>query len=100
MNARDRLLNALTLKPVDRPPVSALITSITLDVMEKTGVNDPEFHKNPQDMAAIAGGCYEILGLESVKVPFCMTVEASALGASVFYGDFFPQVKEKLERVS
>jgi MtaA/CmuA family methyltransferase len=26
-----------------------------------------------------------------------MTVEASALGASVFYGDFFPQVKEKLD---
>jgi len=97
MNARDRLLNALTLKPVDRPPVSGLITSITRDVMEKTGVEDPEFHTNPQAMAAIAGGCYEILGLESIKIPFCMTVEASALGAGIFYGDFFPQVKQTID---
>jgi MtaA/CmuA family methyltransferase len=96
MNARERLLNALTLKPVDRPPVSGLITSITLEVMKKTGVQDPEFHKNPRDMAAIAGGCYEILGLENVKIPFGMTVEAGALGAEIFYGEFFPQVKEKL----
>ena len=97
MNARERVLNALTGKPVDRPPVGGLITSITREVMEKTGVKDPEFHKHPKDMATIASGCYEFLGLETIKIPFGMTVEADAVGAQIVYGDWFPQVKEPVD---
>jgi len=35
MNTKERFMNALRLQPVDRPPVAAVVTGITVDMMEK-----------------------------------------------------------------
>ena len=37
-------------------------------------------------MAGLAAGIYEQGGFENFGVPFCMTVEAEAMGAKVFLG--------------
>ena len=38
MNQKERFLNALELKEVDRPPVVAVATGITVAMMEKCGI--------------------------------------------------------------
>ena len=49
-------------------------------------------------MAKLAAAAHETCGLESMKLPFDMTVEAGALGAEIDYGTrkTLPQVKEHL----
>ena len=42
MNTKERFLNALTQKPVDRPPVAAVVTGITVPMMEKANIFWPE----------------------------------------------------------
>ena len=51
-------------------------------------------------MAGLAAAAHETCGLESMKLPFDMTVEAGALGAKIDYGTkkTLPQVKEHLYR--
>jgi len=97
MNAKKRLLNALSLQKIDRMPIAGLITSVCSESMEKSGFSFPDAHKKADDMAGLAAAAYEVMGLETVKVPFGMTVEAEALGAIIEFGgkDNFPQVKTK-----
>jgi [methyl-Co(III) methanol-specific corrinoid protein]:coenzyme M methyltransferase len=42
-------------------------------------------------MAKMALGAYEILGFGAVRLPFCQTIEAEALGCEVNYQGFFPR---------
>lgn len=46
----------------------------------------PEAHVDARKMAKIALGAYDFLGLESVRVPYCLTYEAEALGCNVSLG--------------
>ena len=95
MNAVERLLRALDHQPVDRPPVTGLMTSVTTEMMDGAGVAWPEAHHDPGLMASLAAAAWESCGIESMKLPFDMTVEAGALGAEVEFGgrDRLPQVK-------
>ena len=100
MNSVERLLRALTHQPVDRPPVTGLMTAVTVEMMDIVGVKWPEAHHDPEMMARLAAAAHETCGLESMKLPFDMTVEAGALGAEIDYGtkEKLPQVKEPLYR--
>jgi len=98
MTPTERLLRVLAHQEVDRPPVTGLMTAVTLEMMDITGLEWPEAHHDPSMMARLAASAYETCGLESMKLPFDMTVEAGALGAKIDYGtkDTLPQVKEPL----
>ncbi len=45
----------------------------------------PEAHRDPDKMARLAAGVYELTGNENISVPFDMTLEAEALGAPCEY---------------
>ena len=98
MGPIDRLLRALSHQKVDRPPVTGLMTAVTVEMMDSVGVKWPEAHHNPSAMTRLAGAAYETCGLESMKLPFDMTVEAGALGAEIDYGtkNILPQIKKPL----
>jgi [methyl-Co(III) methanol-specific corrinoid protein]:coenzyme M methyltransferase len=95
MNPVDRLLRILKHEPVDRPPVAGLMVSISEALMGVSGVNLPEAHHDPRLMVRLAAAAHEHCGLESLKVPFDMTVEAGAAGAEIDYGGprTLPRVK-------
>lgn len=86
---KERLYLSLKGKEVDRPPCicpGGMMNMIVEDVMDITGSKWPEAHSDAQLMADLAAGIYENGGFENFGVPFCMTVEAEAMGAPVFMG--------------
>ncbi len=99
MDPVDRLLRALSHKKVDRPPVTGLMTAVTVQMMDAIGVKWPDAHHDPSAMAKLAAAAHETCSLESMKLPFDMTVEAGALGATIDYGtqNTLPQVKEHIQ---
>jgi len=86
MNSVERLLRVLTHQTIDRPPVIGVTNSVTLELMGSVGVKFPEAHHDPAQMMRLGAAAHEVCGLESVKVPFDLTVETGALGADIDYG--------------
>lgn len=85
MNTKQRFLNALERKPVDRVPVAAVATGITVEMQEKVGVYWPEAHKDAHQLARLAESIHLHTEIECIKLPFCMTIEVEALGAEIDY---------------
>jgi [methyl-Co(III) methanol-specific corrinoid protein]:coenzyme M methyltransferase len=85
MNTKERFLNALYLQPVDRPPVGAVATGITVEMMEKVDIFWPEAHSDTNLLAGLAESIWLHTDTECIKLPFDMAVEVEALGASVDY---------------
>jgi len=86
MNTKERFMKALQLEPVDRPPVAAVVTGITVWMMERVGIFWPEAHTDSAKMADLAASVWEYGQLECIKLPFGMTIEVEALGAPIDYG--------------
>jgi [methyl-Co(III) methanol-specific corrinoid protein]:coenzyme M methyltransferase len=86
MNGVDRLLRVLKQQPVDRAPVVGVTNVVTVDLMRQVGTRWPDAHHDPEQMVRAGASAHVVCGLESVKVPFDMTVEAGALGAEIDYG--------------
>ncbi len=85
---KERLLSVLDRRSVDRPPVvipGGGMNGILIEVMRTSGYTWPQAHIDPEFMAGLALATKEKTGLENVGVPFCMTVEAEALGSQVDY---------------
>jgi MtaA/CmuA family methyltransferase len=95
VNSKTRVLAALLGGRVDRPPVTGIITAVTQDMMREACASWPDAHRDPELMARLGAGGHALYGLETVKVPFDVTVEAEALGGEVDYGDLnvFPQLR-------
>lgn len=99
MNGKDRMNKVMHGEAVDRPPCicpGGMMNMITTDLMDKANVSWPEAHLDAQMMADLALANYEQGCFENVGVPFCMTVEAEAMGAKVTMGSkiFEPHVTE------
>jgi MtaA/CmuA family methyltransferase len=62
------------------------LTAATVEQMEQLKVYWPEAHRNPEQMAKLAAGAYEIIGLDGFKIPFDLCLGAEALGCSIDYG--------------
>ena len=80
----------MTMTAKERPPCicpGGMMNMMFRDIMERTGCPWPEAHSDPAKMAGLAAGLYDAGGFENYGVPFCMTVEAEALGAKVEMGD-------------
>jgi len=92
MNETDlkaRLLDAIDGKPVDRVPVicpGGMMNMAVVDVMKATSCFWPQAHMYPKQMARLSMGVHLLGSIENAGVPFCMTVEAEAMGAKVFMG--------------
>lgn len=83
MNLRDNLLAALSGEKVDITPVASVTQLGIVDAMKETGAEWPEAHKNAEKMATLGSSLYELAGLECARIPFCLTVEAEAMGCKV-----------------
>lgn len=81
--SRDRVLQALSGDAPDRTPVAIFTQSATYSQMDACGASWPEAHSDPAKMARLGSAQAEIFGFESVRVPFCVTGEAEALGCEV-----------------
>lgn len=89
MNQKERLLNTLGARPVDRAPFicpGGMMTMIVTDVMDAVGCSWPQAHIDSKKMAELTIGANRLAGIENVGLPFCMTVEAEAMGAGVELG--------------
>jgi [methyl-Co(III) methanol-specific corrinoid protein]:coenzyme M methyltransferase len=66
--------------------MGGMMNAAIVEVMRQTGHTLPEAHFDPRRMADLAGDVTEATGFENIGVPFCMTVEAEALGSRVDHG--------------
>lgn len=85
-----RLLAASKRQAVDRPPCvcpGGMMNMMFQEIMEQSGFRWPEAHTDPVKMAGLVTALHNAGGFENFGVPFDMTVEAEAMGATVNMGD-------------
>ena len=87
MNFKENLKNALTGKAVNVKPVVSVTQLGTVDAMNQNNISWPKAHEDPNQMAVLASSLYELAGMECARLPFCLTVEAEALGCDVNLGN-------------
>jgi len=86
MNARERVLNVLSDVQADKTPVTCFTQVGIVEAMQKVGAPWPEAHSDPVKMATLGASLNRLAGLEAVRIPFCLTVEAEAIGCKVDMG--------------
>ncbi len=101
MTPKLRLNKTLAGEEVDRPPAVIPTQNATIGAMESCGVFWPEALREPEAMATLAIASQETCGLEAVRVPFDICVEADSLGCATRFGDKVdPPVSEPKARDS
>lgn len=83
MNAKERVMHVLNQQKPDRMPCFGANSTVTYDQMEKVQAFWPDAHFNGEAMAKQALAAYTVLGFDAVRVPFCQTFEAEALGCEL-----------------
>jgi [methyl-Co(III) methanol-specific corrinoid protein]:coenzyme M methyltransferase len=83
MNAKERVMAVLSHQKPDRMPCLGANSVATYDQMEKVQAFWPEGHENGETMAKVALAAHTVLGFDAVRVPFCQTFEAHALGCKI-----------------
>jgi MtaA/CmuA family methyltransferase len=101
LSPKERLLDTLKKKKVDRPPVlctGGMMNAAIVDVMTRTGHTLPEGHFSPKLMAELACDVQHDTGFENFGIPFCMTVEAEVLGSEIDFGTLScePKIAQEL----
>lgn len=89
-NARELLLRVLSGEKTERPPVvcpGGMMNNAIVEIMDRVGAPWPLAHSSAAAMASLAAAGHEVAHLDNAGVPFCMTVEAEALGATIDLGD-------------
>jgi [methyl-Co(III) methanol-specific corrinoid protein]:coenzyme M methyltransferase len=89
LSPKERLQKILSGETADRPPVicpGGMMNAAIVEVMTKTGHLLPDAHHTSDKMSDLAYDVYENTGFENFGIPFCMTVEAEALGSSINFG--------------
>ncbi len=80
MNAKERVMAVLNHQKPDRMPCFGANSTVTYEQMEKVDAYWPEGHVEAEAMAKQALAAYTVLGFDAVRLPFCQTFEAVALG--------------------
>lgn len=86
MTLKENLLNALNGKSVEKIPVVSVTQTGIVELMDKVNAQWPEAHTDSQKMSDLAISAHEIAGLEAVRLPYCLTVLAEAMGCEVNIG--------------
>ena len=79
------------------------MTMASREVMVRTGCHWPAVHRDAKKMTTLSVAMHEETSFENLGIPFCMTVEAEALGGEVEDGDEITTpsiVKYQLESVN
>jgi uroporphyrinogen-III decarboxylase len=87
---KERLFAVAKKQKADKPPCicpGGMMNMMFQEIMEKSNCLWPEAHVDPEKMAGLAHALNEAGGFENYGVPFCMTVEAEAMGAKVNMGN-------------
>lgn len=87
---KERLLSILAGQGADRPACiipGGMMNMTTAEVAHAAGVTFPEAHTDASQMVTLARAAHDMGGIENYGVPFCMTVEAEGMGATVDFGD-------------
>lgn len=90
MNEKERLLGVLRGEAIPEAPCicpGGMMNAVVVGLMDRCGIAWPEAHTDPVKMADLARAVYDHKMFENYGVPFCMTVEAEAMGAPVDMGD-------------
>lgn len=90
LTPKQRLRTTLERGQVDRPAFvcpGGMMNMAVTDVMDSVGESWPRAHTDAQSMARLVLGMAEAGGIENLGAPFCMTIEAEAMGAGVDLGD-------------
>jgi [methyl-Co(III) methanol-specific corrinoid protein]:coenzyme M methyltransferase len=87
MNLKENVLAVLRDEETDVTPVISVTQLGIIEAMEKTGSFWPEAHSDAEKMAVLGSSLYELAGLECARIPFCLTVEAEAMGCKVDLGN-------------
>ena len=80
MTPKQRVMNALAGKPVDRTPVANPTNVATVELMDLVDAPFPEACQNPELAARLAATGYTELGFDSISPYFSIIQESSALG--------------------
>lgn len=80
MTPKERVMAVLNHEKPDRMPCFGANSTVTYDQMDKVQAFWPEGHDKGEAMAKQALAAYTVLGFDAVRVPFCQTFEAVALG--------------------
>ncbi|GHU41741.1 methylcobamide--CoM methyltransferase [Clostridia bacterium] len=104
---KERLQRVFQKQAVERSPIicpGGMMNAAIVDVMNQTGHVLPKAHHTAEEMTDLAFAVQEHTGFENFGIPFCMTVEAEALGSDIDFGTLecepkilterFPSVKE------
>ena len=83
MKPRDRVMNALAGKPVDRPPISNPTNVATVELMDLVDAPFPAACREPELNARLAATGYTELGYDSIMPVFSIIQESSALGCEM-----------------
>ncbi|MDR1110771.1 MAG: methylcobamide--CoM methyltransferase [Deltaproteobacteria bacterium] len=100
ISPKQRLLDALAGRPVDRPPVicpGGMMNAAVVEVMAGRKHALPAAHHKAELMSGLAADVCRETGFENFGLPFCLTVEAEALGSGIDYGTLKCEPKIKAE---
>jgi len=86
MNAKERVMSVLNHREPDHMPCFGANSTVTYEQMEYVKAFWPEGHEKGEAMAKQALAAYTMLGFDAVRVPFCQTFEAEALGCKLKSG--------------
>lgn len=103
LSPKERLLRSLKKEKVDRHPIicpGGMMNAALVEIMQKTGHTLPEAHHVDSLMRELAFDVQVNTGFENFGIPFCMTIEAEALGSPIDFGTLACEPKIKQEAYS
>jgi [methyl-Co(III) methanol-specific corrinoid protein]:coenzyme M methyltransferase len=62
------------------------LQTVTEEQMDQVGAYWPEAHYNPNQVASLGQAAHDIIGFDSVRIPFDLCVEAEAFGCTIKLG--------------
>ena len=87
MTPRERVMNALAMKAVDRPPVANPTNVATVELMDLVDAPFPQACREPELAARLAATGHTELGFDAVMPYFTIIQESSALGCEMQWED-------------
>jgi len=86
MTLKENLLKALNGEEVAKTPVVSMTQTGTVELMDAVNAPWPESQANAKMMTDLAIAAHELCGLEAVRLPYCLTVLAEAMGCEINMG--------------
>jgi MtaA/CmuA family methyltransferase len=87
MTSRERVMNALARKPVDRTPVANPTNVATVELMDMVDAPFPDACRDPELAARLAATGHTELGFDAIAPYFTIIQESSALGCEMQWED-------------